>query len=158
LSASATIRCCLAALLHGPAGLTDLAEAERALLRSKVEAHVEPEIISAKTKVTKAMAEPERGYRAGEAQIGRKRADESAPETSQCVRVDQAENFGSYLGRGVEKGLCYGGDAGGATALAIDSGDVSSIDGDVTRGSIRDELERGRGDAYGSNSSNGNAC
>lgn len=44
------------ALLHGPAGLTNLSEAERALLRNKVEAHTDPEIIKATRKVTETLA------------------------------------------------------------------------------------------------------
>jgi hypothetical protein len=68
------------ALLHGPAGLTNLSEAERALLRNKVEAHVEPEIIAAKAKVTKAMAELERGYRAGRAMVAQGAGLQKGPE------------------------------------------------------------------------------
>jgi len=52
------------ALLHGPAGLTNLCEAEAALLRSKVEALADPKITEAKGMVTRAMADLERGYRA----------------------------------------------------------------------------------------------
>ena len=44
------------ALLHGPAGLTNLSEAETALLQLKAEALADPKITDAKGKVTRAMA------------------------------------------------------------------------------------------------------
>ena len=57
------------ALLLGPASLTNLSEAERALLVTKVEALADPRLTSAKAKVTAAMVELERGYRAAPAMI-----------------------------------------------------------------------------------------
>lgn len=52
------------ALLHGPAGLTSLSEAERALLTNKVEALADPKLTEAKSKVTRALAELDRAFRA----------------------------------------------------------------------------------------------
>ena len=57
------------ALLHGPAALTNLSEAERALLLNKVEALADPKITAAKGKVTKALAELERGFLAAPAMV-----------------------------------------------------------------------------------------
>jgi hypothetical protein len=54
------------ALLSGPAGLTNLSGAERAVLRSKVEGHVDPEIIAARAATAKALREAEEAWtRAG---------------------------------------------------------------------------------------------
>ena len=66
------------ALLHGPAGLTGLSEAERALLTNKVEALADPKITEAKSKVTRALAELERSYRAAPALV------------AQCAGLDKA--------------------------------------------------------------------
>lgn len=66
------------ALLHGPAGLTNLSEAERALLTNKAEALADPKITSAKGKVTRALAELERSYRATPALV------------AQCAGLDKA--------------------------------------------------------------------
>jgi hypothetical protein len=50
----------------GPAGLTNLSGAERAMLRSKVEGHVDPEIIAARAATAKALREAEEAWtRAG---------------------------------------------------------------------------------------------
>ena len=66
------------ALLHGPAGLTGLSEAERALLVNKVEALADPKITEAKAKVTRALAELERAHRAAPALV------------AQCAGLDKA--------------------------------------------------------------------
>jgi len=66
------------ALLLGPAGLTNLSEAERVLLTNKVEALADPKIVEAKFQATKALAELERSYRA-------------APDlVAQCAGLDKA--------------------------------------------------------------------
>ena len=57
------------ALLHGPAGLTNLSEAETALLQTKVEALADPKITEAKSKVTRALAELERAFRAAPSMV-----------------------------------------------------------------------------------------
>jgi len=57
------------ALLHGPAGLTNLSEAETALLTNKVEALADPAITDAKGKVTRALAELERAFRAAPSMV-----------------------------------------------------------------------------------------
>jgi hypothetical protein len=59
------------ALLRGPAGLTNLSDAERTMLWTKVEAHVDPDIIKARKKLTQVMAEVERSYRAGRSIVGK---------------------------------------------------------------------------------------
>ena len=66
------------ALLNGPAGLTGLSEAERALLQNKAEALADPKIVEAKSKVTRALAELERGFRAAPALV------------AQCAGLDKA--------------------------------------------------------------------
>jgi hypothetical protein len=47
------------ALLTGPAGLTNLSEAERAMLKTKVESHTPAEIIEARSATAKALQEVE---------------------------------------------------------------------------------------------------
>jgi hypothetical protein len=55
--------------LHGPSGLTNLSDSERALLKAKIKKHVDPKIIAARNKVSAAMRELERGFRAGRAMV-----------------------------------------------------------------------------------------
>lgn len=50
------------ALLTAPAGLTDLSDAERALLRSKVEGQVNPEIVAERDAMTKAVQQAEEAW------------------------------------------------------------------------------------------------
>jgi len=66
------------ALLNAPAGLTGLSEAQRALLQSKAEALADPKIVEAKSKVTRALVELERSYRAAPALV------------AQCAGLDKA--------------------------------------------------------------------
>ena len=60
------------ALLSGPAGLTDLSDAERALLQGNVEAQVDPEIIAARDATAKAMQQVEEAGTRAENLIARR--------------------------------------------------------------------------------------
>jgi hypothetical protein len=51
-----------AALVHGPAGLANLSDGERAMLRAKVDAHVPTEIREARSATVKALSETEAGW------------------------------------------------------------------------------------------------
>jgi hypothetical protein len=60
------------ALLTGPAGLTHLSDAERAMLKTRVEGHVSPKIIQARDATTKAMRELEVGWQRAQDMIGQR--------------------------------------------------------------------------------------
>ena len=61
------------ALLEAPAFLANLSDPEIALVKAKVEKmHLPPEIVQAKAKVTRALAELERSFRAAQALIAQR--------------------------------------------------------------------------------------
>jgi hypothetical protein len=57
------------ALLSGPAGLTNFSDAERAMLKAKVEAHTRTEILQAGEATAKTLAEAEHGWERAQAVI-----------------------------------------------------------------------------------------
>lgn len=60
------------ALLKAPAGLVELSDAERAMVRIKVETHVPPDVIEMREKTAKALREAERGWERAQAVIAQR--------------------------------------------------------------------------------------
>jgi hypothetical protein len=60
------------ALLTGPAGLTNLSDAERAMLKVKLESHTPSEIIAARDATAKALQEVEAGWKRAQDVIGQR--------------------------------------------------------------------------------------
>jgi hypothetical protein len=70
------------ALLTGPAGLTNLSETERAMLKNKVEGHVDLEIIAARSATAEALQEVEAGWQRAQDVIAQRAGLQKAADGS----------------------------------------------------------------------------
>jgi hypothetical protein len=74
------------ALLTAPAGLTTLSEAERAMLKTKVESHTPREIIEARSATAKALQEVEAGWQRAQDVIPQRAGLEKAADGNlECI-------------------------------------------------------------------------
>jgi len=70
------------ALLAGPAGLTNLSEAEQAMLKTKVESHTPAEIIEARSATVKALQDVEAGWQRAQDVIAQRAGLQKAADGS----------------------------------------------------------------------------
>jgi hypothetical protein len=68
------------ALSNGPAGLTNLSDAEQRMLQSRIEQHVPEEIIAARDATAKALAEVEAGHQRAQDLIGQHAGLHKSPD------------------------------------------------------------------------------